>query len=558
MASEYLYQQYIDDVLSGRQVCCKWVWLAVERHVRDLETGAARGLRFDEGAARHVIDFFGFLRHSKGEWAGRVVELEPWQQFMLGCLFGWQTTEGRRRFRTAYLEISRKNGKSLIASGVGLYLLDADGEGGAEVYSAATKRAQAKITFDEAARMVKASPFLRRRIRSVRDNLHILGTASKFEPLGRDADSMDGLNIHGAIIDELHAHKTRDVWDVLETATGARRQPLMFAITTAGFDRESVCWELHDYAGKVLEGVIEDDSFFGMIFSIDADDDWEDEATWVKANPNLGVSVKPDDLRAKAAKAREMPSALNGFLRLHLNVWTQSETRWMDPEKWNGCAHAINEDGLRGRTCYAGLDLASTTDVAGYALVFPPTTEGDRYQCLWRFFIPAEAMRERERRDRVPYSAWVRGGFIQATPGNIIDYEFILQSLRDDSEKFDIKELAFDRWGSSRIQTQIADEWGEDFLVGFGQGFASMSGPTKELERLILDDKLAHGGNPVMNWMMANAVIRMDPAQNIKIDRARSTEKVDGCIMVVMGLDRALRHQVEAPSVYEERGIREL
>lgn len=558
MANEYLYQQYIDDVLSGRQVCCKWVRLAVERHVRDLETGAGRGLRFDEAAARHIIDFFGFLRHSKGEWAGRVVTLEPWQQFMLGCPFGWKRENGLRRFRTVYLEIARKQGKSTCAAGVGLYLLDADGEGGAEIYSAATKRAQAKITFDEAARMVKASPFLRRRIRAVRDNLHILNTASKFEPLGRDADSMDGLNIHGAIVDELHAHKTRDVWDVLETATGARRQPLMFAITTAGFDRESVCWELHDYTSKVLDGVIEDDNLFGMIFSIDAEDDWEDEATWVKANPNLGVSVKPDDLRAKAAKAKEMPSALNGFLRLHLNVWTQSETRWMDPDQWNRCAHAINEDGLRGRTCYAGLDLASTIDIAGYCLTFPPVAEGDRYQCLWRFFIPTEAMREREKRDRVPYSAWVRGGFIQATPGNIIDYEFILQALRDDAEKFDVKELAFDRWGSSRIQTQIIDEWGEDFLVGFGQGFASMSGPTKELERLILDDKLAHGGNPVMNWMMANAVIRMDPAQNIKIDRARSTEKVDGCIMVVMALDRALRHQPEPQSVYEERGIREL
>lgn len=557
-ASNYLYEQYIDDVLSGRQVVCKWVRLAVERHQRDLATGEESGLWFDERAARHVIDFFGFLRHSKGEWAGQVVSLEPWQQFMLGCLFGWRKASGERRFRTALIVISRKNGKSLLASGVGLYMMDADGEGGAEVYSAATKRAQAKITFDEAVRMVKASPFLRRRIRSVRDNLHILGTASKFEPLGRDADSMDGLNIHCAVVDELHAHKTRDVWDVLETATGARRQPLMFAITTAGFDRNSVCWELHDYATKVLEGLIEDDSFFGAIFSIDEEDDWEDEACWGKANPNLGVSVKWDDLRAKAAKAKEMPSALNSFLRLHLNVWTQAETRWMDPAKWAGCGHAINEEGLRGRTCYAGLDLASTTDIAGYALVFPPTSEGDRYQCLWRFFLPSDAMREREKRDRVPYSSWVRGGFIQTTPGNIIDYEFILAALRDDAEKFDIKEMAFDRWGSSRIQTQVIDEWGEDFMIGFGQGFASMSGPTKELERLILDDKLAHGGNPVMSWMMGNAVIRMDPAQNIKIDRARSTEKVDGCIMVVMALDRALRHQEEAESVYEKRGIREL
>ncbi len=558
MASEYLYQQYIDDVLSGRQVVGKWARLAVERHVRDLETGEDRGLYFSAKAAHHVIDFFGFLRHSKGEWAGTPVHLEAWQQFMLGCLFGWLREDGTRRFRTGYLEISRKNGKSTIAAGVGLYLLDADGEGGAEVYSAATKRSQAKITFDEATRMVKSSPFLRRRIKTVRDNLHIEGTASKFEPLGRDADSMDGLNIHGAIVDELHAHKTRDVWDVLDTATGARRQPLIFAITTAGFDRESVCWELHEYTQKLLDRMFEDDSFFGIIYAVDEEDDWEDQRHWGKANPNLGVSVKLDDLQRKAVKAKEMPASLNSFLRLHLDLWTQAESRWMDAEKWLACGVAVDGEGLRGRTCFAGLDLSSTTDIAGYALVFPPQTEADRYQVIWRYFIPEDSMRQRSRRDQVPYDAWVRAGYIMATPGNVVDYGFILAQLDEDAQRYDIQEVAFDRWGAAQIQSQLMDKGGEDWLVQFGQGFASMSPPMKELERIVLDGKLAHGNNPVGNWMAANLVARQDPAGNIKPDKEKSIEKIDGIVMLLMALDRATRHQPEPASVYEKRGLLEL
>lgn len=556
--TRYTYQQYIDDVLSGRQRVCKSVRLAVERHVRDLETGGERGLRFDHEAAQHIIDFFGFLRHSKGEWAGRPITLEPWQQFLLGCLFGWQRADGKRRFRVAYLEIPRKNGKSTIAAGVGLYLLDADGEGGAEVYSAATKRAQAKITFDEATRMVKASPFLRRRIRTFRDNLHIFGTASKFEPLGRDADSMDGLNVHGAIIDELHAHKNRDVWDVLETATGARQEPLMFAITTAGFDRQSICYEMHEYTSKILDQLIEDDSFFGVIFAVDEGDDWEDRANWAKANPNLGISAKLDDLERKAAKAREMPSALNSFLRLHLDVWTQAEHRWMDADRWRACAHAVDGEGLRGRTCYAGLDLSNTTDIAGYALVFPPVADGDRYQVLWRFFLPDESMRERSKRDRVPYDAWVRQGYITTTPGNVIDFEFILAALDEDAQRYDLGEVAFDRWGAAWIQTKLMEKGGEDWLVQMGQGFASMSAPMKELERLVLDDRLAHGGNPVAAWMADNLVARQDPAGNIKPDKEKSIEKIDGQVMLIMALDRATRHQPDDESVYEQRGIRVL
>src|SRR5512139_1249755 len=292
-------EQYIDDVVAGRVVACHWVQAACQRHVDDLKHGAERGLHFDREAAEHVLKFFTILKHSKGEWAGRPLVLEPWQQFLIWTLFGWKRADGTRRFRTAYIEVARKNGKSTIGAGVGLYLLAADGEPGAEIYSAATKRDQARITHLEAVRMVKASPMLRKRIRTFRDNLNIEGTASKFEPLGADADTLDGLNIHGAIIDEIHAHKTREVWDKLDTGTGARRQPLMFGITTAGYDRQSLCWTLNEYSKKVLDGVIEDDTFFALIYTLDDGDDWQDETTWIKANPNLKVSKKNDDLRRK-------------------------------------------------------------------------------------------------------------------------------------------------------------------------------------------------------------------------------------------------------------------
>jgi phage terminase large subunit-like protein len=568
---EFTANQYVDDVLAGRTVVCKWVRQAVERHVRDLEEGPDRGLFFDEQAAKMGIAFFGLLKHSKGEWAGQTIHLEPWQQFILWVVFGWyrddsdrwvetlpngrvQDTRGTRRFRTGYQEVARKNGKSTIAAGIGLKLLVADNEPGAEVYTAATKKDQAKITHSEATRMVKASPALRREIRVFKDNLNIENTASKYEPLGADADSMDGLNVHGAIIDELHAHKNRGVWDVLETATGSRRQPLMFSITTAGYDRQSLCWELHEYTEKILSSVVVDDSFFGIIFTLDEGDDWEDESVWVKANPNLGISKKLDDMRRLAKQAKEIPSKLFAFMRLHLNVWTQAETKWVNWNHWGACGSAVDAQGLRGRTCFGGLDLSSNTDISAFVMVFPPPVVGDDYQVLSRFFIPEEAMVERWKRDRVPYPAWVRQGYITATSGNVIDYEFILAQIDEDAQAYDLKEIAFDRWGATKIAQDLAELGGEKFMVEFGQGFASMSPPMKDLEKLILGHKLAHGNNPVLNWMADNLVAKIDPAGNIKPDKNKSREKIDGMVALIMALDRALRHAPKS-SVYEERGL---
>jgi phage terminase large subunit-like protein len=564
VAIEFTAEQYVDDVLSGRQVACKWVRLACERHRRDLENGTEYGLCFDETTAKTAIAFFRLLKHSKGEWAGRPLVLEPWEQFVVWSLFGWKREDGTRRFRTSYLEVARKNGKTTLAAGVGLYLMLADGEPGAEVYSVATKRDQARISHSEATRMAKSSPQLRRMVTIFKDNIHILDTASKFEPLGADSDTMDGLNVHGAIVDEVHAHKTRDTWDVIETATGARRQPLMFAITTAGYDRQSLCFQQHEYTEKVLEGVIQDDSWFGAIYALDqvkdangnlVDEDWNDESLWVKANPNLGVSKKRDDMQRKAARAREMPAALNAFLRLELDIWTQAETKWINLEHWRQCGQAVDAEGLRGRTCYAGLDLSSNVDISALVLVFPPQTDEDAYQIISRFWIPEEAMVERARRDRVPYPAWVRQGFIKATPGSVIDYDFIQAEIDELAQAYDITEIAFDRWGATKIQTDLMEKGGEDWLVQFGQGYVSMSPPMKELERLILEHKLAHGNNPVLSWMSSNLVVRQDPAGNLKPDKEHSTEKIDGMVALIMALDRALRHEEPKKSVYESRGL---
>ena len=555
---EFTAERYIQDVLSGAQVCCKWVRLAVERHVRDLETGAERGLWFDPQAARVVIAFYSLLKHSKGEWAGQSIRLEPWQQFIKWVLFGWKRADGRRRFRTAYIEVARKNGKSTDGAGVGLVGLLADGEPGAEVYTAATKRDQARITHAEATRMAKASPAIRREVRIYKDNIHVPDTASKYEPLGADADSMDGLNVHMAIIDELHAHKTRETWDVLDTATGSRRQPMMYGITTAGFGTEGLCVDLHNYTERVLEGAIEDDSWFGIIYTLDEGeaegDGWMNEAIWVKANPNLGVSKKLDDMRSKALKAKEMPAALNNFLRKELNVWTQAVTAWVPYDHWQKCGQAVDALGLRGRVCYGGLDLSSNTDISSLALVFEP--QDGIYPVLMFFWIPEDNMHLRTKRDNVPYEAWVRQGFLIATPGNVIDYDFILSQVDEIMQLYDLREIAFDRWGATKIAQALQELGGQDFMVQMGQGFASMSPPMKELETLILGHKLAHGNNPVLNWMANNLVAREDPAGNIKPDKEKSKAKIDGMVSLIMGLDRATRHGGE--SVYDERGLREL
>jgi phage terminase large subunit-like protein len=550
-------ETYIDNVISGAQVACKWVRLACERHRRDLVDGHERGLWFDSEAGQHIIDFASFCRHSKGEWAGQVVTLEPWQQALLWILFGWRRADGTRRFRTSYWEVARKNGKSTLAAIVGLYMLIGDGEGGAEIYAAATKRAQAKLVFDESTRMVKSSPALKKRLVCFRDNIHIKNTASKFEPLGRDADSMDGLNPHCAIVDEVHAHRSDEVWGVLETGMGSRRQSLMFGITTAGFNQASFCYQLRDYATKVLDGIVDDDSFFAVIYTLDKGDDWRNEDVWIKANPNLGVSVKLSEMRDLVVKAGAMLSALGHFLTKRLNIWTNAGEQWMSAERWTACAFEVDEAALAGRVCYAGLDLSYALDLTTFVLVFPPTEDDPLYRILPRFWVPETAMITRSRAQRVPYDEWGQQGYITIIPGEVIDYEYIYAQIDQDAQTFDIKEIAYDRYGAAEIYVRMAKVGMS--MVQFGQGFISMSPPMKELEKLVISQKIAHGGNPVLAWNAHNLVAATDSAGNIKPDKKKSTEKIDGMVAAIMALDRATRHDdTVGHSVYERRDVREL
>jgi phage terminase large subunit-like protein len=549
--------EYIHGVADGQVVAGELVKAAVRRHQQDLETGGQRGLRFDRKAAEHASSFFGFLRHSKGEWAGRPFVLEPWQQFMVWSIFGWKRPDGFRRFRTAYIECARKNGKSTFVAGVGLYMLVADGEPGAECYSAATKRDQAKLSWSEAVRMRTASPALSRMVQYWRgsDNLSIGATASKFQPLGADADTMDGLNIHLGIIDELHAHKTRAVVDVLETATAARRQPLILEITTAGSDQQSICYEHHQYSRQVLENTIQDDTWFAYIATIDEGDDWTDPACWAKANPNLGVSVKLDDLVRKRDKALHLPMAQNAFRRLHLSVWTQQTDRWIDLTLWDENGGEVKERKLKGRLCYGGLDLSSVSDITAWLLVFPEDKDPDQIAVVARFWCPESRLQDESNQYADQYRAWAEAGFLTVTPGDAVDYARVRKAVLKDAETFHVDSLNVDRlFQGYQLSQELADEGMTVF--GMGQGFLSMAVPMKEFERRLLERKINHGGNPVLRWMADAMAVQQDAAGNLKPDKANSQGRIDGIVALVMALDRAGRHEPPPKSVYEERGIR--
>lgn len=510
---------------------------------------------FDDEAADRAVTFFErFLRHVKGKWAGCKFELQPWQRDeIIRPLFGWKRSDGTRRYRTAYIEVPRKNGKSTLAAGIALYLLFADGEMGAEVYSAAADRDQAAIVFETAKEMVLSSPALKKRAQVFKRSIVIPATMSSYKVLSADAPTKHGLNAHGIIFDELHAQPNRELWDVLTTSTGAREQPLVVAITTAGYDRDSICWEQHEYACKVLKRVINDPSFFAYIAAADEQDDWRDPATWRKANPGLGVTVKLEYLEQEARRAVEVPAYQNTFRRLHLNQWTQQAERWLDLAVWDATAGLVVDEDLAGRPCFVGLDLSTTTDMTAMVFLFPPAAEGESYTVLPRFFLPGDGLREREQRDHVPYSTWARQGFVKLTEGNVIDYEVVRQQLHRDAERFRVLEVAYDPWNATQIALQLADDGFT--MVQVRQGFATLSAPTKELMRLVLAGKLHHGGNPVLRWQADSMVVVQDPAGNIKPAKHKSTGRIDGMVATIMALDRAMRHEQPQRSVYEDRGI---
>jgi phage terminase large subunit-like protein len=503
---------------------------------------------YDAEAADRAIGFFkDCLTHVKGEKAGLPFELDSWQKDIVGALFGWKRPDGTRRFRTAYIEIPRKNGKSTLCAGLALYMLFSDGEAGAEVYSAAAEREQASIVFDIAAQMVASEAILRDNSKTFRKSIAVERTASSYKVLSADAYTKHGLNASAIIFDELHAQPNRDLWDVLATSTGARVQPLTIAITTAGYDRNSICWEQHEYASKIRDGIIEDDSFLPCIYGADKEDDFKDEATWIKANPAYGISIRKDYLEREAFRAGEMPSYENTFRRLHLNQWTEQAVRWLPMDRWDEAEPFAEFD---GRPCWGGLDLASTTDIAAFVLVCPDDEGG--IDVLPTFWIPAENARLRERRDRVPYEAWIKQGLIRATEGDVIDFNQIREDILKMHEKYNIQDVAVDRWNSTSLVTDLE---GEGVKVAmFGQGFRSMSAPSKDLEALVMGRKCHHGNNAVMRWMASNVSIQSDPAANIKPSKKTSTEKIDGIVALVMALARSSQAG-NTGSVYDDRGI---
>ena len=548
--------RYIDDVMSGRVITGELERLMVERQLRDIETGEERGLIWRPGLGLIVIEFCEMLQHSKGKWAGKRLQLEPWQKFLVTTLYGWILKEdGTRRFRRAYWEVARKNGKSTLAAALALFALVADGEGGPEVYCGATKKEQAKIIFEESRRMALKSRVLLDAVTVHQHSIFVPGTAGRFVPLSADDKHASGHNTHFAIMDELHEHKTDELWNVISTSMGSREQPLLLSTTTAGEDAKSLCGRERDFAERVLRGTVDADEFFPAIYAIDEEKEWQDESCWRKANPNLGVSVFIRELRGLASEASDNLVKLRSFLRYKMNVWISSAARWFRPEVWDACGEPFPEDlDLRNRPCYGGLDLASIEDVAAWVLLFPPHGDDEMYRALCRFFVPEASVSRRSQQVSVPYDVWVRQGHLTATPGAVIDYKFIYAAMAADAALYDIVDVAFDRYGAARVYTEM-EEYGLT-MVQMGQGYLSMSGPAKELERIALSGLLSYGAQPMMRWMGHNVIVTQDPSANIKPDKAKSREKIDGVVALIMALDRSMRHSGKpSRSVYEERGM---
>ena len=534
---------------------------------------------YDKSAADYAVAFIENLCHTKGTWAGKPFELIDWQEQIIRDLFGTLKPNGYRQFNTAYIEIPKKQGKSELAAAVALLLTCGDGEERAEVYGCAADRQQAAIVFDVAADMVRMCPALSKRVKILASQKRLIYTPTNsfYQVLSAEAYSKHGFNIHGVVFDELHTQPNRKLFDVMTKGSGdARMQPLYFLITTAGTDTHSICYETHQKAKDIIEGRKIDPTFYPVIYGADESDDWTDPKVWKKANPSLDITVGIDKVKAACESAKQTPGEENAFRQLRLNQWVKQAVRWMPMEKWDKCAFAVDEDELEGRVCYGGLDLSSTTDITTFVLVFPPSLGGaasvprlgdgfatsccppldedDKYIILPYFWIPEDNLTLRVNRDHVPYDVWERQGYLQTTEGNVVHYGFIEQFIERLGERFNIREIAFDRWGAVQMVQNLE---GMGFtVVPFGQGFKDMSPPTKELMKLVLEQKIAHGGHPVLRWNMDNIYIRTDPAGNIKADKEKSTEKIDGAVATIMALDRAIRcGNDHGASVYDERGI---
>jgi len=510
--------------------------------------------RYDPDAAEKAVDFFAeMLNHTKGPEAGRPFVLQPWQQDVTRTLFGWLRPDGTRRFRRAYIGIPRKNGKTTWAAGLALYSLFADGEAGAECYCAATEREQAGLLFSVASGMVRKNDLLWPASKIIDSQKRIIYKDSFLRAIPANEGAAHGFNIHLCVGDELHAWSGRAMYDVLVTGTAARRQPLVVWITTAGYDRHSICWTEYTYAKRVRDGLIDDPEFLPVIYEADEQDDWQKPAIWRKANPNLGVSLPEDYIVQACQRAVEEPGYQNTFRRLHLNQWTSQESRWIDMDVWRGC-DCQAEPIADGTTVWGGLDLASTTDLTAWCVV--AKRPGGGYQAQWRFWIPSDRMADVERKDRVPYSQWVREGWITPIDGARIDYEQVEATIVADADRYNLQFVGYDPWNAEPTSIKLDNQHGIR-MVKIRQGVASLSAPAKELEACILSGTLDHGSNPVADWMAENVQVQTDVNGNIRPvrpDHQASARKIDGIVALIMAIAVAMTAPEKRQSVYERRG----
>jgi phage terminase large subunit-like protein len=513
----------------------------------------------DEAAACRAIDFFQQkLSHVKGEKAGKAFVLEDWEKAIVANLFGWKRKDnGRRRFRECFIEVARKNGKTPMAAGILLYMLFEDGEPGAEIYGAASEYKQAGLVFTHAWGMVRQEPELEARVKIFKGQAKAMELGQPGDPdygiyrvISADAFSAHGFNTSACVVDELHTQPNAELVDALLTSTGARRQPLIIYITTSDFEREgSVCNQKEDYALQVRDGIIDDPSFLPVVYQSELEDDWTSEETWRKANPNLGVSVSLDYLKRECKRAQETPTYENTFKRLHLNIRTQQDVRWIPIETWDGCNGIVDIEALQGKPCFGGLDMSSSRDITAFCLLF-----GDTNDCavLPFFWIPKDNAINREHKDKVPYLTWAEQGLVRLTDGNVVDYDVVRRDINLLGDIYDICEIGVDPWGVAQLATQLQ---GDGFtIVPTRQGFASLSAPSKEFEKMLLGRALRHGGNPVLRWMSSNVAVEIDAAGNIKPSKKKSTERIDGIVGIINALSRMIATAGPTASIYEQRG----
>lgn len=510
---------------------------------------------FDRKEARRAEMFFANeLVHTEGEWAGQPFVLERWQRRIVRRLFGWKRkSNGTRKYRVCLIFVPRGQGKSFLGAGIALYLLMADREIGARVVSAAANREQAEVIFGYANKIVAQNEkFKKLGAAPLRRAIPVYRTGSTYKVISADASTKHGQGLHGVLLDELHAQPNRHLFDTLKTGTRSRRQPLEVYTTTAGYDRTSICYEVYDYAKKVKDGIIEDESFLPVLYEADPEDDFTDPEVWKKANPNYEVSVSHEYLARMAQQAIETPSFENTFKRLHLNIWTEQDVRLIPMHQWDACGEQpITPEMMFKKRCYLGLDLSTTLDTTCASLVFP--MEDGEVWVLPYIYVPREAAHVRSRKQRVPYEEWISEGLMIATEGNVVDYDFIRAHINELGEKFDIRAIVADRWNATQIITQLDGDGFE--VVPFGQGYASMSAPTKELLKLVASGKIKHGGHKVLRWMASNVGGETDAAGNVKPSKKKSAEKIDGIVATIMGIGWMMRADNDPGSVYDERGL---